>query len=352
MLFFHLLKYRLVMLAVMLLVSCRVAVAEEQEDGLKFNDQGMFKIVQFTDIHWKNDSPEGMEKGLKLMAMVLDEEKPDLAVFTGDIVYSTPACEGWKGALKPVVDRKIPWAMVHGNHDDEFGLSREETIAMLQKMPGSLVRPGPKDIGGCGNYVLKIKASATDNNAAAFYFIDSNAYPLREELGEYDWIKCPQINWYREQSAHHGRANGGCPLPSLMFFHIPLPEYRNVKPANDVKSIGSMLEPVVSCSAINSGMFAAILESGDVMGVFVGHDHDNDYAGCLHGVCLAYGRTTGYDAYGKLPRGARVIELIEGRREFNSWIRDESGDVTLLFHYPSTFNNQQKSEKPLDVPVK
>lgn len=337
MLYFHLSKCQLAMFTVMLLVSCRVAAAEEQGNDLKFNDRGKFKIVQFTDIHWKSDSPEGMEKGLKLMARVLDEEKPDLAVFTGDTVTSAPTRKGWEAVLKPLIDRNISWAAVLGNHDDENDLNREEIIAILQKMPGSLVRPGPKDIGGCGNYVLEIKASATDNHAAALYFIDSNAYPSRDDVGTYDWIKFPQINWYREQSAFHNRANGGRPLRSLMFFHIPLPEYQNVGTSKDVKYIGSKLEKVC-CPSINSGMFAAILESRDVMGVFVGHDHDNDYAGCLHGICLAYGRATGYDDYGQLPRGARVIELIEGRREFNSWIRVDSGDVTQLFHYPSTFS--------------
>ena len=35
----------------------------------------------------------------------------------------------------------------------------------------------------------------------------------------------------------------------------------------------------VVLSKINSGLFTAMLEAGDVMGVFAGHDHDNDYVG-------------------------------------------------------------------------
>lgn len=30
---------------------------------------------------------------------------------------------------------------------------------------------------------------------------------------------------------------------------------------------------------MNSGLFAAFLEAGDVMGAFVGHDHVNDFEG-------------------------------------------------------------------------
>lgn len=36
-------------------------------------------------------------------------------------------------------------------------------------------------------------------------------------------------------------------------------------------------EPVCD-PQLNSGLFNAMLECGDVMGVFCGHDHNNDYA--------------------------------------------------------------------------
>ena len=36
--------------------------------------------------------------------------------------------------------------------------------------------------------------------------------------------------------------------------------------------------------AINTGMFAAMKEAGDVMGTFVGHDHDNDYSVMWKGI--------------------------------------------------------------------
>ena len=55
-------------------------------------------------------------------------------------------------------------------------------------------------------------------------------------------------------------------------------------------------------------MFAAMKEAGDVMGMFVGHDHDNDYAVMWKGILLAYGRFTGGNTeYNHLPNGARII---------------------------------------------
>jgi hypothetical protein len=72
---------------------------------------------------------------------------------------------------------------------------------------------------------------------------------------------------------------------------------------------------------INSGMYNAFLESKDVMGMFVGHDHNNNYIGCLRGICMAYGQATGRECYGNIGKGYRVIELHEGRRKFDTWVR-------------------------------
>ena len=40
-------------------------------------------------------------------------------------------------------------------------------------------------------------------------------------------------------------------------------------------------------------MFANMLECGDVMGVFAGHDHVNDYIATLYNIALGYGRASG-----------------------------------------------------------
>ena len=82
----------------------------------------------------------------------------------------------------------------------------------------------------------------------------------------------------------------------------------------------------VCCPEVNTGLFAAMLERGDVMGTFAGHDHINDYWGA-HGIRLCYGRATGYGTYGRegMLRGARVIRLHEGQRQFDTWITLSDG---------------------------
>lgn len=95
-----------------------------------------------------------------LISHILDEEKPDLVVFSGDQLNGQGTSWDVKTVLakfaQSVTDRAIPWAAIFGNHDDEDGESRERQIRYLQGLPYSLVESGPKDIHGVGNYVLKV----------------------------------------------------------------------------------------------------------------------------------------------------------------------------------------------------
>jgi hypothetical protein len=90
-------------------------------------------------------------------------------------------------------------------------------------------------------------------------------------------------------------------------------------------------------------MFAAMLECGDVMGTFVGHDHYNDYIGVHYGIALAYGRTTKYGKGRKHPLpGGRVIVLKEGQRGFTTWIREVTGKKLQESQYPESFLPKNK----------
>lgn len=93
-------------------------------------------------------------------------------------------------------------------------------------------------------------------------------------------------------------------------------------------------------------MFHAMIESEDVMGVFVGHDHDNDFIGNEYGIALAYGRVSGQEAYGDLERGARIIELHEGQFGFDTWITTPSGRVQS-YYYPSGITSDDEQQPML-----
>lgn len=109
---------------------------------------------------------------------------------------------------------------------------------------------------------------------------------------------------------------------------------------------GHKFESVCS-PKVNSGFFEALLQMGDVLGTFVGHDHVNDYGGELHGIRLHYGRATGYGTYGRegFERGARMIRLYEVQRRFDTWLRLADGSVVTQQpqHLPAGRNHQLQS---------
>lgn len=293
---------------------------------LRFRPDHTFKIVQFTDTHVQNG--EGPDRQTAdLIRSVLDAEQPDLVIFTGDVIdgkHCVDPADSWLRAVMPVASRGIPWAAVFGNHDDEGLLDRYDLMHGQRAMPGCLAHMGPSELSGVGNYVLPLWGAETNQAVAHLYCLDSNAYS-ETGLGKYGWIKRDQIDWYVKTSQELTHANRGQPLPALAFFHIPLPEYDDVWDYGTC--YGVKYEPVCS-PVVNTGMFAAMHEMGDVMGVFVGHDHVNDFIGDLHGIRLAYGRASGYNTYGRegMARGARVIQLVEGEHDFTTWLRLEGGE--------------------------
>jgi hypothetical protein len=292
---------------------------------LRFRPDGTFTIVQFTDLHWRNgDATDARTQAL--MEEVLHAERPDLVALTGDIVSGNEAKDAgaaFGAVIAPIEARALPWAAVFGNHDDEGRLSRRDLMAVLRKHPLGLTEAGPRTITGIGNYVLRIFGGRGSRLRAALYFLDSGAHNARG-IGHYAWIERDQIAWFLRQSRALGAEFGRGKLPALAFFHIPLPEWDEMWRTRPCR--GHRHEPVCS-PGLNSGFFAAMVEAGDVMGAFCGHDHVNDFEGELHGLRLAYGRTTGFGEYGRegFPRGARVIRLREGERTFETWVRVEGG---------------------------
>ena len=321
-------------LATALMLIC-AATAIAQPNALKFNANHKFKIVQFTDIHWKYGNPASDEAGER-MAEVLDVEKPDLVVFTGDVIFAKPAREGLDKALEATISRGIPFAVTWGNHDDEQDLSRKELSEHIATKAGNLTST-VEGISGVTNYTLSVKSTDGKRDAAVLYIFDSNSYSPFKKVKGYDWIKHDQVEWYRQTSKAFTAANDGKPLPALAFFHIPLPEFHEAAQNESAYFVGTRKEKACA-PEINTGLAAAMLEAGDVMGVFVGHDHVNDYVVDWRGILLGYGRFTGgATVYHDIPdgNGARVIELTEDSRTIKTWIRIKGGKVINEVNYPA-----------------
>ena len=320
---------------------------EQQNNSLvkpevRFKD-GKLKILQFTDVHWGNG--ESDVRIPQIIGSVVEAERPDILVFTGDVVTGGPVIGNWNKFVDYMHGIGIPYAVVMGNHDPETHsvadgsvqwsrqATRDTVFTILEKSPLFLGEKGPAELQGMGNYVLPVLASdGSDKVNGLLYCMDSYDYADNSVFaGEYGWFSFEQIQWYRQQSKAYAKANGGKPVPAFAFFHIPLPEYAGIKTYE--RTLGNRSEGVYA-GALNSGMFSSMYEMGDVMGTFVGHDHNNDYVGVYGGIALAYGKAAGVDTYGENVKGGRVIVMYEGKRYFDTWLRDEHGNKTDMFYYP------------------
>lgn len=304
---------------------------------LVFNQDSTFKIVQFTDVHYMHGNSKS-DTTLLSMKRVLDAEKPDLIVFTGDIVTSQPVEEGWKTIAQFAIERKIPFAVAFGNHDDETGVTRSDLAKLITQFPYNI-----NTLGGDGlqlnlNNVLQIYGSKQSMQTKSnIYLIDSQSYSTINGVGGYGWIPTETIDWYKKQSLSFTLNNNMQPIPALAFFHIPLPEYKIAFDDEKRARYGARLEN--ECAPdLNSGMFLAMKEMRDVFGVFTGHDHMNDYIVDYYDIALVYGCFSGWKTtYVPQMNGARVIVLKEEEREFQTWLHLLDGTIKDNVTYPRNF---------------
>jgi hypothetical protein len=143
-------------------------------------------------------------------------------------------------------------------------------------------------------------------------------------------INKAQTLWYQETSKLLNVKNQ---TPALLFTHVPLIEY--FKGALQEGICGGMNE-MVSFEPINSGLFDIMKAENEVKGVFVGHDHCNDFCTLYQGIQLCYEGSPGYQAYGQCDplgrcheRRARVTKIKHDGQQtiISSWKRTESNQV-------------------------
>lgn len=344
-----------------------------EKPPLRVNKNGRFKILQVADLHLstglgvcRDAEPASLHgekkceadpRTLEFISSVLDLEIPDLVVLSGDQVNGDTAPDAQTAIFKFAelfISRKIPFACIFGNHDDEGTMSREDHMDLLNTLPYSLSEAGPSNLDGIGNYHLEILGRGhSHHSAATLYLLDTHSYsPDERNFRGYDWLKKGQIDWFRATAqdlkrtpSHHEYSHIRM---DMAFIHIPLPEYRNVEDISE-KS-GKAKEPPTA-PGFNSGFKDALIEAG-VLTVSCGHDHANDYCamarsaeGEIKGgeqgkghepslwMCYAGGSGLGgyggyadsSKGYGRFVRRVRVYELDFNVARIDTWKRIEAG---------------------------
>ena len=319
-----------------------------EKRSLRFNENGKFKILMISDFHAnsrKIHEDNGKRYSQKLIdgieALVKTTE-PDFVMVGGDACIGSE--EGFMrqaitDIMEPIQKRGIPWAYVYGNHDDEGTMTKKEQQKVYESFPLCLSQAGPDELYGVGNYVLPVYSYKDEEKRAYNIFcLDSNR-ELIDELKLYGVSdkdnnavlpypfgmgKCQsmpvfsQVMWYYDTSEEIEEKEGR-KIPAILCMHNPTIEYNLIyRNPEETGMLGSKRESP-ACSELNSGLFFACLERGDVKGIFCGHEHLNTYQGQYCGITLAYDGCAGYDmsAHDDL-RGGRVIELDENEGSFTT----------------------------------
>ncbi|KAJ7449665.1 Metallo-dependent phosphatase-like protein [Mycena latifolia] len=361
---------------------------------LHFSHDGRFKILQIADLHYSvaagtcRDTPASLSCATgsdnltttSLIATILSIEKPDLVVFTGDQLNGQGTSWDPKSVIakfsRAVAEQGIPWAVIFGNHDEETGfVSKEEQVKLMQALPYSLVEPGPKDLHGVGNYVLKVKsADASKTHLLTLYFLDSVSYSngVLNFWGwfmptAYDWIRQTQIDWFLQESAsikpierpftpdtgkdfgHIWERQSSDQLPpettklakpnAMMFFHMPLPETYDKA---DIGTSGRVLDFGISgleakgnakgsdgffekgiLKALESDHVSSNVQEVKVIGN--GHCHLTENCRRVKGVWFCFGGGGSYSGYGKLgfDRRFRIYDISDYGETIRTYKRTE-----------------------------
>ncbi|MBR6403087.1 MAG: metallophosphoesterase family protein [Eubacterium sp.] len=307
--------------------KCTISYDDDSGIYTITKQDGDFKILQLTDIHLGGGvlSYDKDMKALEAVYELLDRTRPDFVIVTGDLVFPVGYASFSFNNTAPVQqfaafmrNLGIPWAFTYGNHDTEsYAATPDDELDLLYKWLSwktskTLMYPYVQpDITGRNNQLIELRNSDGSLNQALF-LIDSNAY-TGAGLNKYDYIHDDQVEWYKENVLREEKEAGHI-VPSMVFFHIPLQEYKEAyelyeSGSSDVKYyFGSNDEKMIEkvcCSDHPSKLFDTAKELGSTTGFFCGHDHYNNMSLEYEGMRLTYGMSIDYLAMPGIARDTK-----------------------------------------------
>ena len=284
---------------------------------LKKDDRGRFTILQLTDLHIGSVPYNELDqRTFSHIIEMVNVSDPDLIVISGDLISGDKIKmedvpdpqKSYDGLIDVLNDLNKPITITYGNHDTEGNITRTEVREMEKKIHHLVEKKHLHVIEDRESYCLEI-TNRNGEVSNVLYLIDSgNRDPLN--IGTYEFVHPDQVTWFNGVSKLYNNRNRDFKR-DLLFLHIPLPEYKEAYECGKVN--GYRYEEEISSPMVNTGLYSSLLLNGHVAGVFCGHDHDNDFVAEYQGMRLCYGRVSGFNSYGELKRGARVIELFENQ---------------------------------------
>ena len=302
---------------------------------IRFNSDGKLKILHIADTHLKYD--KHFDASVWVIAEACDVEKPDLVVLTGDNTHPNEDPEKTKKLINALMNifesRDIPVAVTFGNHDSETGpMTREEIMEYYQTFSCVIPIDNRENFKNCATLNVPVLASDSDKVNFNLWVFDSGDYD-EDEPRHYDRVRTEQIEWYKNTSAQLKKENGGETVNSVVFQHIIVPEIYDVLKKVDSKQPYAIKhiynedeyymfdEEQVNYGTLNEkpcpgyyndGQFDALVETGDVLAMFTGHDHTNAFGVRKDNIDIYTSPMTRYKGLAYTTQyGYRVVEIDE-----------------------------------------
>lgn len=265
-----------------------------------------FKILLLADtqLEFHFESFTAISQTFELIENEILKHKPDLIILLGDNI-SGGGFVNSSAAQRLIMfldSFKIPYALVMGNHDG-YGYfwteddNSKEVIANIYKNGlYSLFQRGPANLGA-GNYGINI---LNDEGLLIYSLIlmdNSRGYFTKMQVDWYEWFIAGINNLKYDQYYNLNDK----PIPSMSFFHIPLPEtsslYDELKVTNPPLAAEYFREEVGGRGAKNFGMFEKMKQMQSTTHLFFSHDHLNILNYEYQDIRFIYGIKTGYCYY-------------------------------------------------------
>ena len=290
-------------LPIVLLASCGEGKLPPTRDDylseLTFHEG--FKVIQMADLHWDKGTP--IEEESAYIKSIVSREDPDLLVFTGDNVLGADQYVA-KKLYDTIESTGVPYAVTYGNHDYQGPYSPDFMDSLVTGGAHSLTKIVDDDIHGATNYAVELK-NADGSLVWRINLIDSGSLLVESGSYVYDYIRDEQTELYQKLQNDQ--------TPNLLFFHIPLYEWAYAYDENEEGLLGEIHEKATwesrddnfkgqkesypfFAGQTHSSIFEAAKEA-NCKGMFVGHDHSNDWVSSYEGVTLGYGVKTGRGLY-------------------------------------------------------
>lgn len=258
------------------------------------------------------------------MTNVLNAEKPDLVILSGDQIsdyeegFPNPkprdwVYKHWGYALWPLQKLGYRWATIMGNHDYGIQMSSDDIMSFDASHDGSYTK-ATNDTG----YYLDILSQDGTSVASRVWLFQTGRAGM--SMRHVDWYQSKSLELrerdFGAQSIPTLYENGTLlnetivqSIPSIGFMHIPLKEYLEVYNSGEFRGVMEDRDGICCQTASEHDFFDRSLLLNELKVISSGHDHGNTFMGELDGIHLGYGLKTSVGGYAVPVHGARVFVI-------------------------------------------